>query len=78
MPVERNPADLVTKVHPQARFKMLREMLGMVDCKMIDDKPANEIAAMILGEPGQQSPARRIADGRIGKPDEKARSTEMC
>jgi hypothetical protein len=40
---ERNPADLGTKAHGVARFLVLREMSGIVECPEMDDWPAASV-----------------------------------
>ena len=37
VPGEKNLADLGTKAHPAKRFLELRAMMGIVDCKQIDN-----------------------------------------
>ena len=59
VPGERNPADLGTKGHPVQRYKMLREMCGIVDCSEIDGVPTATVAAVEQCGPSKQQSSGR-------------------
>ena len=60
-PGEQNPADLGTKVHGRKRFEYLRELVGIVDCSVVAERPLNEIAALSWDVVGRRKPPMRMS-----------------
>ncbi len=62
---ERNPADLGTKAHPQARFDLLKRLCGIADCSEID--LATEVGIHSIETWGAPSTAATSGRGFLGK-----------
>ena len=62
---ERNPADLGTKSHPQARFELLKQLCGIADCSEIDQ--AAVVGIHSIETWGARSTAATSGRGFLGK-----------
>ena len=60
-PGEQNPADLGTKVHGRVCFQYLRELVGIVDCSVVAERPLNEIAALSWDVVVRRKPPMRLS-----------------
>jgi hypothetical protein len=62
---ERNPADLGTKAHPQARFDLLKQLCGIADCSEIDS--ATEVGIHSIESWGARPKAATSGRSFVGR-----------